>query len=435
MGVTEFTEILYDHRTLLHEVDLPGLDDPFTLKGINAVLNEIPPDHTPDTNGLNDVFFKKCWHIIKDDIIRLCADFVAGTLDLQSINNSSITLVPKIPTRTTVNDLHAISMLNLSFKFPTKLLANRLQQVILQVVHDNQYGFIKGQIIKDCLAWAFQFLHICHKSKKEIVILKLDFEKTFDEIEHKLILEVLRHKEFSDKRITSIECILGSATSPILLNGVPGKHFKCLRGAQQEDPLSLLLFVLGADLLQSVNNDAANRNILEHLLGSSFGGDYPIIQYADDTLIILPVDAPQLTSLKGILATFAASTGLKVNYNISFVVPINVDQHKLQDLAAILGSQIGQMPFTYLGIPLGTTRPSITDFLPILTRMVKYLMGITRLLSYAGRLTLVNSVYSAIPFFYMCTLKLPPTIIDQIDKYTGKMVCEMVEIYLKREDV
>ena len=43
--------------------------------------------------------------------------------------------------------------------------------------------------------------------------------------------------------------------------------------------------------------------------------DYPIIQYADDTLIIMPADITQLLYLKRLLEKLSASTGLKVNYN------------------------------------------------------------------------------------------------------------------------
>jgi retron-type reverse transcriptase len=95
-----------------------------------------------------------------------------------------------------------ISLLNSSLKLLTKILANRLQQVIQLVIHSNQYGFIKGRTIQDCVAWAFQFLHLYHHSKKEIIILKLDFEKAFDMAEHSVILSMFRHKGFSEHWIT-----------------------------------------------------------------------------------------------------------------------------------------------------------------------------------------------------------------------------------------
>jgi retron-type reverse transcriptase len=81
----------------------------------------------------------------------------------------------------------------------TKLLANRLQLVILRAIHQNQYGFIKGRSIQDCLAWSFEYLHLCHKSKKELVILALDVENAFDKVEHEVIIQVLRHKGFPGK--------------------------------------------------------------------------------------------------------------------------------------------------------------------------------------------------------------------------------------------
>jgi retron-type reverse transcriptase len=69
-------------------------------------------------------------------------------------------------------------------------------------LHQNQYGFNQGRTIQDCVAWAFQFLHVCHKSKREIVILKIDFEKAFDKLEHQAILQALRSKGFLEKWIS-----------------------------------------------------------------------------------------------------------------------------------------------------------------------------------------------------------------------------------------
>lgn len=148
-----------------------------------------------------------------------------------------------------------------------------------------------------------------------MLILKLDFEKAFDKVEHQFILQLMEHKGFGSKWLMWMKMIFNSGTSSILLNGVLGKVFHCKRGVRQGDPLSPLLFVRAADILQSLINQAMNQGLLTLPLPTGVGSDFPIIQYADDTLIILEACETQLNHLKGILDSFAHSAGLKVNFS------------------------------------------------------------------------------------------------------------------------
>ena len=142
-----------------------------------------------------------------------------------------------------------------------------------------------------------------------------------------------------------------------------------------------------------------------------------MIQYADDTLIVLEGDSTQLFFLKSVLHSFSESTGLKVNFNKSMMVPINISPEKFNHLANTFGCSKGSFPFTYLGLPLGITKPRIDDFLPLVSKCERRLACTSTFLSQAGKLELTNAVLSALPTFHMCTLSLPKGVIKQIDKF------------------
>jgi hypothetical protein len=94
---------------------------------------------------------------------------------------------------------------------------------------------IKERSIDDCLSWAFEYLYLC-KSSKEMVILKLDFKKAFDRIDHEVVPKVMQYKGFDQKWNMWMKMIIESGTSAILLNGVPRKVFHYRRGVRQGDP-------------------------------------------------------------------------------------------------------------------------------------------------------------------------------------------------------
>jgi hypothetical protein len=142
-----------------------SLEVPFTREGIVNVVKDMPNEKSPGPDGFNNEFIKSCWSIVGEDIIQLIQQFFDEFFSLESINSSLITLIPKSESPTSPNDFRPISLLNSVLKIITKILANRLQKIILKLVHKNQYGFLKKRSIKDCLGWAFEYLYQYHKSK------------------------------------------------------------------------------------------------------------------------------------------------------------------------------------------------------------------------------------------------------------------------------
>jgi hypothetical protein len=130
----------------------------------------------------------------------------------------------------------------------------------------------------------------------------------------------------------------------------------------------------------------------------------------------LPADKDQLLLIKDTLRKFSLSTGLKINFDKSQMLPINVPEDLLQELVDVFQCQVGKMPFTYLGLPVGTTKPTITELSPLVCRLERKLTSSSSFLSQGARLQLINSALSSMPLHFLCSLQLPIGLTNQLDR-------------------
>lgn len=80
-----------------------------------------------------------------------------------------------------MEEYRPISLLNCSYKIITKILTSRLNEVISELIGGYQSAFIKKRYIMDSMVCAHELLYNV-KMKREGLMLKLDFEKAYDNV-------------------------------------------------------------------------------------------------------------------------------------------------------------------------------------------------------------------------------------------------------------
>ncbi|GAB2290649.1 hypothetical protein Dimus_038110 [Dionaea muscipula] len=199
------------------------------------------------------------------------------------------------------------------------------------------------------------------------------------------------------------QCI-STTTLSILLNGTPvGRIFILEQGLRQGDPLSLTLFILCMEALSRLLAKAAEEG---RFAGFSIGrGCLRIthLLFADDVLLFAKVTRQNLLIVKEIIKTFKRCTRLQMNLSKSMIqFSRNTPENHQKIMCQLVGMRRLTQGEYHLGLPLFNTRARIRDDNFIIERVQGKLEGWKgRLLSFAGRLTLIQSVAGAIPLYPM----------------------------------
>jgi hypothetical protein len=154
------------------------------------------------------------------------------------LNKSLITLIPKRPDAINVGDFRPISLVHSFAKLFSKVLANRLHGRLGELVSANQSAFVQGRSIHDNFVLVRQVVRKVSKRREKGVFLKFDISRAFDSISWAFLFEVLRQLGFGVLWLKWILLLLSTASTQILVNGVPGRSIRYVRGLRQGDPTS-----------------------------------------------------------------------------------------------------------------------------------------------------------------------------------------------------
>ncbi|KAL9677306.1 hypothetical protein QQ045_005534 [Rhodiola kirilowii] len=296
------------------------LKEPYSISEVRCALFQMHPTKAPGLDGFSAMFYQKFWGVVREDLTKEVLRFLnVGVLD-DSLNETLIILVPKIKDASGVGEFRQISLCNVIMKIITKVLANRLEVCLPEVISHSQSAFIKDRLISDNILIAHEcsnFITHRKQGQEAYLSLKLDMSKTYDRLEWNFLEKMLLCQGFDDVWVSRVMHCVRSVSYRVKVNGKYSKLIVSKRGLRQGDPISPYLFISCQEWLSLKLNKEQESKRLE---GISLARGIPRINYlffADDCLLILKANFFSLLVLKEVLILYEKVSGQQVNYQKS----------------------------------------------------------------------------------------------------------------------
>ncbi|XP_043809034.1 uncharacterized protein LOC110606238 [Manihot esculenta] len=405
---------------VLSTTQIAKLDRPFSPEEVKLALDQMASGKAAGDDGFNVEFYKKAWPIVGTQVIDFVLFCLQGNELPSMINETVLVLIPKVATPEFITQFRSISLCNVLYKLITKVLVNRLQQVLTSLIGPEQNSFVPGRQITDNVVIYQEALHTMGKMNggNRFMALKINLEKAYDRLEWSFIDWSLEKANFSSLWRTNVRHCVHSASMSVLWNNEKLESFLPTRGIRQGDPLSSYLFVLCVEQLSNIIKHSVKQGAWHPLPISNNGPLVSHLMFADDMVLFAEATEEQLDVIINCLTVFCNASGQKVNFlKSSLFVSPNVSTSTASRLSSKSGIPLVSDLGRYLGVPSLHGRVSQVQFRGLVDDMRSRLAGWKAgALSRAGRITLVQSVLNSIPIYTMQSIKLPVSICKEMER-------------------
>ena len=261
--------------------------------------------------------------------------------------------LPKTGDLSDCNNWRGITLLSVPSKILLRVLLNRIDNAIDDLLRKEQAGFRSG---RGCIDHIFTIRNIIEQSiewQNKLILNFIDFRRAFDSIRRDCLWAILRAYGLPSKIITLIQAFYKNYECCVLHNGQQSDWFSVTSGVRQGCILSPLLFITAVDWC--MRTTLGNNNTGIRWTMNSFLED---LAFADD-ICLLSSNINNMQSKTTKLNEVAKSIGLNINEKKTKVMTINNSATQPVTLGQNIIEEVED--FKYLGSMLSNNNGTAKD--------------------------------------------------------------------------
>ena len=129
-----------------------ALKEPITMEELFQAIKLGKPNKAPGHDGICLEFIKKTWEVIKYDLLEIMNDMYRDGIISDQQNHGILVCLPKKLDPMRIEDYRPLTLMNTDYKLFTRIIANRLQLWLVDILYSSQHCGLSGNTAFDAVA-------------------------------------------------------------------------------------------------------------------------------------------------------------------------------------------------------------------------------------------------------------------------------------------
>ena len=144
-NIAEIMSIAQAFPRFVGEEENLSLMEEVSKEELKVALQSFQKDKSPGPDGWTIEFFIDLYDVLGADLLKVVEDTRLFGRISACFNSTFIALIPKVDNPKSLHDFRPISLCNCIYKVITKVISQRLKDLLSDHISGEQFGFLKGR--------------------------------------------------------------------------------------------------------------------------------------------------------------------------------------------------------------------------------------------------------------------------------------------------